>query len=136
MSWGPAGATLDVEAALAEVGVRVRAAVEERLEALVASDDLRVRMLEYPRRGGKALRPALLLAACAAFEGDDRRAMPAAVAIELMHNAFLVHDDVEDDATDRRDGPASIGWSARPSPCRPVTPSRSPPSARCSIAAR
>ena len=106
MSRGPAGATLDVEAALAEVGARVRAAVEERLEALVASDDLRVRMLEYPRRGGKALRPALLLAACAAFEGDDRRAMPAAVAIELMHNAFLVHDDVEDDATDRRDGPS------------------------------
>lgn len=97
---------VDVEAALTEVGHRVRAAVEERLASAVASDDLRVRMLEYPRRGGKALRPALLLAACAAFEGDDRRAMPAAVAIELMHNAFLVHDDVEDDASVRRDGPS------------------------------
>jgi geranylgeranyl diphosphate synthase type II len=95
-----------LEAQLESVGERVRGAVRAEVVGLVASEELRARMLEYPGRGGKALRPALLLAACAAFDGDDRRALPAAVAIELMHTAFLVHDDIEDDAAVRRSGPS------------------------------
>jgi geranylgeranyl diphosphate synthase type II len=60
---------------------------------------------EYLDRGGKGLRPALCLATCAAFGGDVEEALPSAAAIELLHTAFLVHDDVEDDSELRRGGP-------------------------------
>ena len=61
---------------------------------------------DYPGRAGKRLRPALLLAACEAFGGDLRDALPAAVSLELLHNAFLVHDDIEDASRRRRGSPA------------------------------
>lgn len=57
---------------------------------------------DYPRRGGKRMRPMLCLAACRLYGGASADALPAAVALELFHNAFLVHDDVEDDSTRRR----------------------------------
>jgi geranylgeranyl diphosphate synthase type II len=56
-------------------------------------------------REGKGIRPALCLATCSAFGGDERLALPAAAAIELLHNSFLVHDDIEDDSEYRRNGP-------------------------------
>ena len=88
---------------------------------------------DYPARAGKRLRPALLLAACEAFGGDLRDALPAAVSLELMHNAFLVHDDVED-ASGRRQGRARpcTSSTAFPWPCTPATPSRCAPCSRCS----
>ena len=57
---------------------------------------------DYPRRPGKGIRPALCLASCRAHGGRDEDALAAAVAIELLHNAFLVHDDICDDARLRR----------------------------------
>jgi geranylgeranyl diphosphate synthase, type II len=59
----------------------------------------------YPRRSGKGLRAALCLAACSALGGDVRRALNSAIAIELFHNAFLVHDDVQDGSDSRRGAP-------------------------------
>jgi geranylgeranyl diphosphate synthase type II len=56
-------------------------------------------------RGGKGIRPALCIATCRAFGGDAEQALPSAAAIELLHNAFLVHDDVEDGSDYRRDRP-------------------------------
>ena len=56
----------------------------------------------YPQRPGKGFRPALCLATCGAFGGDSRLALDSAVALELFHNAFLVHDDVEDGSLSRR----------------------------------
>ena len=53
-------------------------------------------------RTGKGLRPALCLATCRAFGGDPARASTSATAIEMLHNAFLVHDDVEDESELRR----------------------------------
>lgn len=53
--------------------------------------------------GGKMLRPALCLLCCEAVGGDVRQAMPAAAAIELVHNFTLIHDDIED-ASDTRHG--------------------------------
>jgi len=47
-------------------------------------------------RGGKLLRPALLLLSCEAAGGDWPNALPAAAAVELLHNFTLLHDDVED----------------------------------------
>lgn len=57
------------------------------------------------QREGKGLRPALCLATCGAFGGDAARALPSAAAIELLHNAFLVHDDIEDSSEYRRGKP-------------------------------
>ena len=62
-------------------------------------------MADYPNRGGKALRPAILLATCQAFGGSMHEALGAAVSIELLHNAFLVHDDIEDGSQLRRGEP-------------------------------
>lgn len=45
---------------------------------------------------GKRLRPLLCLFAAEALGGDTAAAMPAAVAVELIHNFSLVHDDVQD----------------------------------------
>lgn len=59
----------------------------------------------YPSRPGKGLRAALCLATCAALGGRLERALNSAVAIELFHNAFLIHDDVQDESESRRGGP-------------------------------
>lgn len=62
-------------------------------------------MLDYPLRRAKALRPALCVAACRALGGTVEAALPTAAALELYHNAFLIHDDVEDGSLLRRDEP-------------------------------
>lgn len=59
----------------------------------------------YPRRGGKGLRPGICIATCRAFGGSIDRVLRSAVAVELFHNAFLVHDDVEDESQERRGEP-------------------------------
>jgi len=56
--------------------------------------------------GGKRLRPLLCLLACEAVGGDVRAVLPAAVAIEILHNFSLVHDDIEDNSPTRRGRPA------------------------------
>ena len=58
----------------------------------------------YPRRLGKGLRAALCLATCDALGGSQQQALNSAVAIELFHNAFLIHDDVQDESVRRRGG--------------------------------
>jgi geranylgeranyl diphosphate synthase, type II len=63
------------------------------------------RLADYPLRAGKGLRPALCLATCQAFGGTLEDALPSAVALELFHNAFLVHDDIEDESLHRRGAP-------------------------------
>lgn len=60
-----------------------------------------------PKNGstGKALRPTLCLLACEATGGNYHRALPAAAAIELIHNYSLIHDDIQDDDLERRHRP-------------------------------
>jgi geranylgeranyl diphosphate synthase type I len=50
---------------------------------------------------GKRLRPMLLLASSDLFGGQTERVMPAAVAMEVLHNYTLVHDDIEDQGETR-----------------------------------
>jgi geranylgeranyl diphosphate synthase type II len=59
----------------------------------------------YPTRGGKGFRPALCIATCRALGGPADHILLSAVALELFHNAFLVHDDVEDGSEYRRGKP-------------------------------
>ena len=55
--------------------------------------------------GGKRVRPLLTLLACEMFAGDYRRALNAAVGLEVFHNFTLLHDDVMDKADVRRGKP-------------------------------
>lgn len=59
-------------------------------------------LADYPFREGKGLRPAICLASCRAAGGRAEQAVLSATALELFHNAFLVHDDVEDGSEFRR----------------------------------
>jgi geranylgeranyl diphosphate synthase, type II len=62
-------------------------------------------ILDYPRRGGKALRPALAIAMCLGLGGHLEAVLPTAATLELYHNAFLIHDDIEDESWWRRGEP-------------------------------
>jgi geranylgeranyl diphosphate synthase, type II len=94
-----------VEDELARVAALVGAAVPRFLDALAPGPFADI-VAEYPRRTGKAFRPALCLATCRAFGGRDEDALEVAVALELLHHAFLVHDDVEDASPERRGRPS------------------------------
>jgi geranylgeranyl diphosphate synthase type II len=93
----PAGPEL-VGRILAADGERTR----ESLLALIPEGELYELVADYPQRPSKGFRPALCLATCRAHGGSTDEALGAAVAIELLHNAFLVHDDICDDAHRRR----------------------------------
>lgn len=95
-------ATSRVDEVLARHGERTTAAMLPYLPAGEPRAHLYDLVRDYPLRGGKAIRPSLCLATCAAFGGGDEDALLSAVAIELLHNAFLVHDDVEDGSELRR----------------------------------
>ena len=56
----------------------------------------------HPQTGGKRLRPVLCLLACQAVGGEPQQALPAAAAVELIHNFSLLHDDIEDNSPTRR----------------------------------
>jgi geranylgeranyl diphosphate synthase type I len=95
------------------------------------------------RYGGKKLRGVLCLLACEASGGDPRQAIPAAAALEFIHNFSLIHDDLEDEDPERRHRPtvwrlwgvplavnagsnmqALVNEAALRLPCRGVSPDR------------
>jgi geranylgeranyl diphosphate synthase, type I len=51
---------------------------------------------------GKRIRPILCLLSCAVAGGEWQKAVPAAAAIEILHNFSLVHDDIQDASPTRR----------------------------------
>lgn len=55
-----------------------------------------------PEASGKRIRPLLVLLTCAAAGGDWKNALPAAAAVELVHNFSLIHDDIQDNSPLRR----------------------------------
>ena len=64
---------------------------------------------------GKALRPTLCLLACEACSGTFEPALPAAAALELLHGASLIYDDIQDDDRERRHRPTVWAvWGKRP----------------------
>lgn len=65
-------------------------------------DELYHAMRHLLDAGGKRLRPSALLLAAEATGGKPENVLPAAVAIELIHNFTLIHDDIMDEAELRR----------------------------------
>ncbi len=82
------------------------AAVDEEIRALLTGADASLQPfygmmlyhlgLDAGRASGKRLRPVLCTLVYEALTGDARGALPAAAAIELLHNFTLIHDDIED----------------------------------------
>ena len=58
--------------------------------------------------GGKRIRPVLTALACEAAGGDDKDAVIAGAALELLHVSSLVHDDIMDNAPTRRGRPTVV----------------------------
>lgn len=88
------------------------AAVEREMRAIISAEPREVYgpLEEYIFRGGKRMRPALLMLCFRALGGKDRTlafrvALKVAALIELFHNFTLVHDDIEDDSEFRRGKP-------------------------------
>lgn len=93
---------------------RLRRLVEEALATLVPDREPAglYAPVRYVLEGqGKRLRPVLLLLAAQVFGVEARRALPAALAIEVFHNFTLVHDDIMDRAEERRGRPTvHVKW--------------------------
>ena len=103
---------------LPDAMVRYRNQLEAELRSALANSDLELyQILRYhlgwvdehhhptagtATTGGKAFRPALCVLSCQASGGTPEVAFPAAAAVELMHNFSLIHDDIQDQDTERR----------------------------------
>ena len=99
---------MDARAYLEAVAARVARALEQALpRPEEAPERLSAAMRHLLLPGGKRLRPALALAGAEAVGGDPDAAMPAAVAVELVHAYSLIHDDLPcmDDDDERRGRP-------------------------------
>jgi geranylgeranyl diphosphate synthase type I len=90
--------------------------IAKRIDDLIINDDfptiiepdyLRGAVIDYPGRGGKRLRPALLMWCCGLLGGDIEKTLYPAIAVEIYHNWTLVHDDIIDDDTVRRGIPTT-----------------------------
>jgi geranylgeranyl diphosphate synthase type II len=87
---------------LREYGDLTRAALANYLPSREPRRYLYDLLSDYPRRGGKMMRPSICIAAARLFGAPLESAMNTAVAIEILHNALLIHDDIEDGSEKRR----------------------------------
>ncbi len=84
------------------VGRRIAGLIEEKKNTEGAYRPLYEHLSDYPFRQGKGLRPTLCVSTARAMGGMGHAALVSSTALELYHNAFLIHDDVEDDSENRR----------------------------------
>jgi geranylgeranyl diphosphate synthase type I len=122
----PSSTAAGLQQAVSAIVARYRDALEAEMRAIVPADDtLLAHMMRYhlgwedatgapgAGAGGKTLRPALCLLACEAThpllqDGAGLGvgpALPAAAAIEFIHNFSLVHDDIQDQDVERHHRP-------------------------------
>ena len=69
-----------------------------------------IKGVAFPKDTGKRLRPALAVLSSEAVGGDPESAIPGAVAVEMIHNFSLIHDDIIDGDKERRHRPSA--WTA------------------------
>jgi len=81
--------------------------VEDRLRSVCEVDSSQLsKLLDYTLKGGgKRIRPALVLLSGKFYHYDLSRLLPMATAVEVLHTATLVHDDVIDNSLVRRGRP-------------------------------
>ncbi|MBU0586273.1 polyprenyl synthetase family protein [Candidatus Micrarchaeota archaeon] len=82
--------------------------VEKEMKLLIPKEPKEVygMLEEYIFRGGKRIRPAMLMLCFRALGGKEKKnAVKAGAIIELFHNFTLMHDDIEDDSQFRRGKP-------------------------------
>ncbi len=84
-----------------ELARLIEGPMESYLLATV-DETLREPILHQIRSGGKRIRPGMVLLTCLAVNGHPDDAVPAAAAIEILHNYSLIIDDIIDDASTRR----------------------------------
>lgn len=91
----------------AEYSHSLRSMIDERLcDTLSQVHPPRIRdAMHHAIRGGKRIRPMLLLISCAVAGGREEDALNAAVAVELLHTSSLIHDDIMDVSGMRRGRP-------------------------------
>lgn len=95
-----------VEEDLEEVEVELNSLVDSNLQPLTDSS------LYLLKSGGKRLRPALVLLSGKLFDYDLSKLKPLAIAVELVHMASLVHDDIIDESNLRRGSvPINNKWN-------------------------
>jgi geranylgeranyl diphosphate synthase type II len=94
-----------VRAVLTEYGELTRARVQTYLPREEPGSYLYDLLADYPCRGGKMMRSSLCIAMARATGASIDDAIATATSIELMHNALLVHDDIEDASDQRRGTP-------------------------------
>jgi octaprenyl-diphosphate synthase len=111
----PAGPVTEVIRAAGDHVPGLLARVEERLVALAAGHG--AALAEHAgatiAAGGKRLRPLLVLLAAGPSPAQPERVLRAMVAVELIHSATLVHDDVLDAAELRRGRPTVVAAAGR-----------------------
>jgi len=80
----------------------VRRAMLEQIPTGEPANYLYQLVREYPYRPGKHMRAAICLSICEALGGSATGALDIASSLELLHNALLIHDDIEDGSGLRR----------------------------------
>ncbi len=95
---------LEWERRLAEAGARIEPVLREAVPQ-EAKDYVGDAIWYHLQTGGKRVRPAICLLTCEELGGDPNDALYFAAAVELLHNALLLHDDIEDGDRIRRDRP-------------------------------
>ena len=90
---------------LQEYGTMTHDAIKKYLPSGMPRQHLYDLLSDYPERGGKMMRSTICLATARAFGSRLEDALLSAVAIELLHNALLIHDDIEDGSEERRGRP-------------------------------
>ena len=105
----------NLRAALPDEASETVAGVEERLieVAYGALGELVAPALEALTAGGKRLRPILLVLSARMGEPESGALLTASTAIEVLHTATLIHDDVVDKAGSRRGRPTTAAAHGR-----------------------
>ncbi|MFP4411594.1 polyprenyl synthetase family protein [Coleofasciculus sp.] len=82
--------------------VKIKEFIQAQCQVSGAYTPLYELLSDYPFRVGKMLRPTMCISVARAVGGMGHSALTAAAALELYHNAFLIHDDIEDESESRR----------------------------------
>lgn len=85
-------------------GEKIELINEQLIDSItdIENDRLREAMIHYPKAGGKRLRPIITMLVADSISRSGSAALPFGIALELVHNFTLVHDDVMDKDETRR----------------------------------